>query len=282
MSKLDKPYLKLLKKVRGKGTFTSDRTSTGTLHLFGERIKYDISEQVPFLTTKKVWPKGVFEELCWFIRGETNAKILEDKGVNIWREWGDQETREMGPIYGYQWRKAYGKDQLFDLVRGILYNPYSRRHILMAWNPGDTDKMALPPCHCMSQYLVDGNKLHCILTQRSGDMFLGIPFNSASYTALTYFLAELTGLKPGTLTHNIGDAHIYVNHLDQVDLQLTREPRESPTLKVHLKEWQVEPDPRRQSAEDYGIKRELNNASADMFQLDNYFPDPGIKAPVAI
>lgn len=280
MAKLDKPYLKLLKKVRHKGIPGSNRTGTMTLKLFGESIKYDISEQVPFLTTKRVWPKGVFEELCWFLRGETNAKTLEDKGVNIWKEWGDQATREMGPIYGKQWRNFGGVDQLAELVRGLQKDPFSRRHILMAWNPPELSRMALPPCHVLSQYLVEGNRLHATLYQRSGDMFLGVPFNSASYSSLVYLLASVTGLKPGTLTHFLGDAHIYVNHLDQVDEQLAREPRQSPTLTIQ-DVGIINPE----HSEQYNwakITAILNNADASMFQLKDYYPDASIKAEVAI
>ena len=281
MAKLDKPYLKLLKKIRGKGTPGSNRTGIMTLRSYGEQIKYDISENVPFLTTKRVWPKGVFEELAWFLRGETCAKSLEDKGVNIWREWGDPVTREMGPIYGKQWRNYGGVDQIVDLVMGLKRDPYSRRHILMAWNPPEIKDMALPPCHCLSQYIVDGTTLHGVLYQRSGDMFLGVPFNSASYSSLMYLFCEMTGLKPGTLTHCIGDAHIYTNHLDQVDLQLSREPRKSPTLKIDLSCY-----PRIVAAnydnERYRANQIMDGMDASVFQLNDYFPDMGIKAPVAV
>ena len=270
MPKLDKPYIKLLKKVRHKGIPGSNRTGIMTLHTFGEMVKYDISEQVPFLTTKKVWAKGVFEELAWFIRGETNAKILEDKGVNIWKEWGP-ESRDMGPIYGKQWRNFGGIDQLANLVDGLWKDPYSRRHIVSSWNPPEIPEMALPPCHCFFQCFVDGTRLHMSLYQRSADMFLGVPFNIASYASLTHLIARMTGKTPGTLTHHIGDCHIYMNHLDQVDLQLTRQPRQSPKLLLHLPKY-LGATP----------SLSLNSVQADWFEVIDYYPDPGIKGEVAI
>lgn len=279
--KLDKPYLKLLKKVRTKGTFQQDRTGTGTLSLAFEKVKYDISEQVPFLTTKKVWPKGVFEELCWFLRGEDNAKSLEDKGVSIWSEWGDPQTRSLGPIYGKQWRNFGGVDQVLDLIKGLKETPYSRRHIISAWNVPELPQMALPPCHVMTQWIVKGRTLHVGMYQRSCDMLLGCPWNITCYSSLCYLLCELTDMTPGTFTHFIGDAHIYRNHLDQVDLQLSREPRESPTLAINL--GQVEADPRRQFFDaNEKLKLILDNIQSDVFELSGYYPDPGIKAPVAI
>lgn len=230
-----KQYLDLLRNVLEHGHRKEDRTGTGTLSLFGAQMRYDMADGFPLVTTKKMFTRGIFEELLWFISGSTNAKVLEDKGVNIWREWGDPVTRDMGPIYGKQWRCWRGADgiaydQLMDVIEQIRRNPDSRRLIVSAWKVDEIDQMALPPCHCFYQFYVCDGKLSLQLYQRSADMFLGVPFNIASYALLLHMVAQVTGLQPGEFVHTIGDAHIYLNHIEQVKTQLEREPLDLPRL----------------------------------------------------
>ncbi len=267
-------YLDLLQHVLVHGHEKSDRTGTGTLSVFGHQSRYDLAEGFPLLTTKKLHTRSIFHELLWFLRGDTNNKSLNDVGVSIWNEWADPETGELGPIYGKQWRswpKPDGQsvDQITDLVEGLRTNPDSRRHIVCAWNPGQLDEMALPPCHCLFQFYVSPSengpdRLSCQLYQRSADVFLGVPFNIASYALLTHMIAQVVGMAPGEFIHTLGDAHLYSNHIEQAREQLSREPRALPTLK-------------------------LNPAVTDLFaftyddvSIENYDPHPHIKAPVAV
>ena len=263
-----KVYLSLLEHIMKNGTLKSDRTGTGTKSVFGYQMRFDLQEGFPLLTTKKVHLKSIIHELLWFIAGDTNIKYLNDNGVTIWDEWAD-ENGELGPVYGRQWRSwetADGRkvDQLSALIEGIKRNPDSRRHIISAWNPGEVDKMALPPCHAMFQFYVAEEKLSCQLYQRSADVFLGVPFNIASYALLTMMVAQVCGLKPGEFIHTFGDAHIYTNHFEQVALQLSREPRPLPVMKINPNVSDI-----------YGFRYED-------FQLDGYTPHPSIKAPIAV
>jgi len=247
----------------------SDRTGTGTRALFGRQIRFDLSEGFPLLTTKKVHLKSVIHEVLWFISGETNVKPLQQAGVSIWDEWADPETGELGPVYGAQWRRWQGPagkvvDQLQGVIEQIRQNPDSRRLIVSAWNPAQIDEMALPPCHCLFQFQVMGDHLHCQLYQRSADIFLGVPFNIASYALLTQMVAQVTGLKPGEFIHTFGDLHLYDNHLQQAKKQLAREPRPLPTLQLR---------------EDV---TEIDQFCYEDFQVDGYHPYPGISAPVAV
>jgi len=247
----------------------SDRTGTGTRALFGRQIRFDLSEGFPLLTTKKVHLKSVIHEVLWFISGETNVKPLQQAGVSIWDEWADPETGELGPVYGAQWRRWEGPagtvvDQLQGVIEQIRQNPDSRRLIVSAWNPAQIDEMALPPCHCLFQFQVMGDHLHCQLYQRSADIFLGVPFNIASYALLTQMVAQVTGLKPGEFIHTFGDLHLYDNHLQQAKKQLAREPRPLPTLQLR---------------EDV---TEIDQFCYEDFQVDGYHPYPGISAPVAV
>ncbi|OJV22157.1 MAG: thymidylate synthase [Bacteroidetes bacterium 41-46] len=263
-----KVYLSLLEHIMKNGTLKSDRTGTGTKSVFGYQMRFDLQEGFPLLTTKKVHLKSIIHELLWFIAGDTNIKYLNDNGVTIWDEWAD-ENGELGPVYGRQWRSwetADGRkvDQLSALIEGIKRNPDSRRHIISAWNPGEVDKMALPPCHAMFQFYVAEEKLSCQLYQRSADVFLGVPFNIASYALLTMMVAQVCGLKPGEFIHTFGDAHIYTNHFEQVALQLSREPRPLPVMKINPNVSDI-----------YGFRYED-------FQLEGYTPHPSIKAPIAV
>lgn len=263
-----KVYLSLLEHIMKNGTLKSDRTGTGTKSVFGYQMRFDLQEGFPLLTTKKVHLKSIIHELLWFIAGDTNIKYLNDNGVTIWDEWAD-ENGELGPVYGRQWRSwetADGRkvDQLSALIEGIKRNPNSRRHIISAWNPGEVDKMALPPCHAMFQFYVAEEKLSCQLYQRSADVFLGVPFNIASYALLTMMVAQVCGLKPGEFIHTFGDAHIYTNHFEQVALQLSREPRPLPVMKINPNVSDI-----------YGFRYED-------FQLEGYTPHPSIKAPIAV
>jgi thymidylate synthase len=230
-------YLDLLDHVLKTGTEKTDRTGTGTISVFGYQMRFNLEEGFPALTTKKLHLKSIMHELLWFIAGDTNIKYLKDNGVKIWDEWADKDGN-LGPIYGYQWRSwpsADGKkiDQLLNVIHSIKNNPDSRRHIVSAWNVGEIEKMALPPCHNMFQFYVADGKLSCQLYQRSADIFIGVPFNIASYALLTMMMAQVTGLKPGDFVHTFGDAHIYLNHIEQVKLQLTREPYPLPRMIIN-------------------------------------------------
>lgn len=232
-----KQYLDLLDHVLKTGVEKKDRTGTGTISVFGYQMRFNLEEGFPAMTTKKLHLKSIMHELLWFISGETNIRYLTDNGVKIWDEWADKEGN-LGPVYGSQWRSwpaADGKkiDQLSNVIASIKNSPDSRRHLVSAWNVGEIDKMALPPCHILFQFYVAGDKLSCQLYQRSCDIFLGVPFNIASYALLTMMVAQVTGLKPGEFIHTLGDAHIYLNHLEQVKLQLTREPYPLPTMIIN-------------------------------------------------
>ncbi len=232
-----KQYLNLLDHVLKNGTEKSDRTGTGTISVFGYQMRFDLGEGFPLLTTKKLHLKSIIHELLWFISGDTNTGYLKANGVKIWDEWAD-ENGNLGPVYGYQWRSwpAEGGrkiDQLLNVIDSIKKYPDSRRHIVSAWNVGELEKMALPPCHILFQFYVAGGRLSCQLYQRSADIFIGVPFNIASYALLTHMVAQVTGLKPGEFVHTLGDAHIYLNHIEQVKLQLTREPYKLPVINLN-------------------------------------------------
>ncbi len=260
-------YLTLLRDILDNGVRRDDRTGTGTLGVFGRQIRFDLQKGFPLLTTKKLHTRSIFIELLWFLRGETNIAWLKENGVSIWDEWADAEG-DLGPVYGKQWRSwatpnGDSLDQITRLVHGLKTNPNSRRHIVSAWNPADVDDMALPPCHCLFQFFVAEGKLSCQLYQRSADVFLGVPFNIASYALLTHMVAQVVGLEPGEFVHTFGDAHLYLNHLEQAELQLTRQPLPFPTLAV--------------APRDDLFAFELTD-----FQLSGYEPWPHIKAAVAI
>jgi thymidylate synthase len=264
----EQQYLDLLAHVREHGSHKSDRTGTGTLSVFGWQMRFALHESFPLLTTKKLHLKSIIYELLWFLRGETNVKWLQEHGVTIWDEWAD-ERGELGPVYGYQWRHwqaADGRsiDQIAQVVDSIRRNPDSRRHLVTAWNPADVERMALPPCHALFQFYVAEGRLSCQLYQRSADLFLGVPFNIASYALLTLMVAQVTGLRPGDFVLTLGDAHLYLNHLDQAREQLTRVPRPFP--RMHLNP---------------GI-RELGEFRYEDFTLEGYEPHPAIKAPIAV
>jgi len=261
-------YLDLLSHVLQNGIEKSDRTGTGTISVFGYQMRFDLAKSFPLLTTKKLHTRSIIHELLWFLQGSTNIGYLRDNKVTIWDEWADEQG-ELGPVYGYQWRSwpaADGRhiDQITQVVESISNNPDSRRHIVCAWNVGDVDQMALPPCHVLFQFYVAGGKLSCQLYQRSCDIFLGVPFNIASYALLTAMMAQVTGLQPGEFVHTLGDAHIYMNHLEQVKLQLTREPRPLPTLKLN---------PTVTSIFDFQF---------DDFIIEGYDPHPHIKGAIAV
>lgn len=263
-----KQYLSLLKKVLDEGTVREDRTGTGTRSIFGAQMRFDLSEGFPVVTTKKVHLKSVVHELLWFLKGDTNIKYLKDNKVRIWDEWAD-ENGDLGRVYGAQWRSwqsADGRtvDQISNVIEQIKKNPYSRRHLVVAYNPGEVEGMALPPCHAFFQFYVADGKLSCQLYQRSADMFLGVPFNIASYALLTCMIAQECDLHPGDFVHTIGDAHIYNNHIEQVNLQLSRTPHELPTLKLSPK-----------------VRRALDFTFDDIEILDYKHDDP-IKAIVAV
>jgi thymidylate synthase len=260
-------YLNLLRDILDNGVRRDDRTGTGTLGVFGRQIRFDLSKGFPLLTTKKLHTRSIFIELLWFLRGETNISWLKDNGVGIWDEWAD-ENGDLGPVYGKQWRSwaapnGSSIDQIQKLIHGLKTNPNSRRHIVSAWNPADVDDMALPPCHCLFQFFVADGKLSCQLYQRSADVFLGVPFNIASYALLTHMLAQVVGLEPGDFVHTFGDAHLYLNHLEQAELQLTRAPLPLPTLTV-------------------APKSDLFAYELSDFVLSDYAPWPHIKAAVAV
>jgi thymidylate synthase len=261
-------YLELLEKVTQEGNQKGDRTGTGTISLFGHQMRFDLSEGFPVLTTKKLHLKSIIHELLWFLNGDTNVKYLQDNGVKIWNDWAD-ENGDLGHVYGYQWRswpKANGEhvDQISQLVNDIKNNPNSRRLIVSAWNVADIENMALPPCHALFQFYVADGKLSCQLYQRSADIFLGVPFNIASYALLTMMMAQVCGLEAGDFIHTLGDAHIYNNHLEQVDLQLTRKPKKLPQMKIN---------PGVKSIFDFKIKD---------FSLENYEADSHIKGAISV
>jgi thymidylate synthase len=236
----ERQYLDLLADILEHGAERPDRTGVGTKGVFGRQIRFDLAQGFPLLTTKKLHFKSIIYELLWFLRGDTNVRWLQERGVKIWDEWADADG-ELGPVYGKQWRSwaapdGRSIDQITRLVEGLRANPSSRRHIVTAWNPADVDDMALPPCHCLFQFFVADGRLSCQLYQRSADVFLGVPFNIASYALLTHMVAEVVGLKPGEFVHAFGDAHLYLNHLDQARLQLSREPMAFPTLKLARKD----------------------------------------------
>jgi thymidylate synthase len=266
-------YLDLLAKVLTEGQEKADRTGTGTLSLFGYQMRFDLAQGFPLVTTKKLHLKSIVHELLWFLKGDTNISYLKQNGVGIWDEWADKNG-DLGPVYGAQWRSwptADGKtiDQIATVIDDIKHNPFSRRHIVTAWNPADLGKMALAPCHCLFQFHVAEDKagirrLSCQLYQRSGDVFLGVPFNIASYALLTQMVAQVTGLTPGDFVHTFGDAHLYLNHIDQAREQLTRTPKPLPQLKLN---------PEVKSIFDF---------SYEDIVIENYDPHPAIKAAVAV
>ena len=261
-------YLDLMRHVRSHGVKKEDRTGTGTLSVFGHQARYDLRDGFPLVTTKKLHLRSIIHELLWFIRGETNIQYLNDNRVSIWDEWAD-EKGDLGPVYGAQWRSWPARDgstidQLADVVARIKKSPDSRRLLVTAWNPADVDKMALPPCHCLFQFYVANGALSCQLYQRSADIFLGVPFNIASYALLVHMVARVCGLEVGDFVHTLGDAHIYLNHLEQADLQLSRTPKALPKLV---------------------IKRDVSSLEDfryDDFEFVGYSPDAAISAPVAV
>jgi len=263
-----KQYLDLLDHVLKTGNDKSDRTGTGTKSVFGYQMRFNLEEGFPVLTTKKLHLKSIIHELLWFIAGDTNTKYLNENGVKIWNEWADKDGN-LGPVYGYQWRSwpASGGghiDQLMNVISSLLKSPDSRRHIVSAWNVGDLDKMALPPCHIIFQFYVAGGRLSCQLYQRSADIFIGVPFNIASYALLTHMIAQVTGLKPGDFVHTLGDAHIYLNHIEQVKLQLTREPYSLPKMVIN-------PD-----------VTDILKFRYEDFSLTDYVAHPHIKGVIAV
>lgn len=260
-------YQDLLRHVLEHGVEKQDRTGTGTLSVFGHQMRFDLAEGFPLVTTKKVHLKSIVHELLWFLRGDTNVRYLRENGVTIWDEWAD-ENGDLGPVYGAQWRAWRGAegtvDQIAQVVEQIRRNPDSRRLIVSAWNVGELGRMALPPCHAFFQFYVARGRLSCQLYQRSADIFLGVPFNIAGYALLTMMVAQVTDLKPGEFVHTLGDAHLYLNHLEQARLQLTREPRSLPRMRIN-------PEVRAIDAFRY-----------EDFTLEGYDPHPAIKAPVAV
>ncbi len=261
-------YHQLLTRVLDEGVEKADRTGTGTLSVFGHQMRFDLSAGFPVVTTKKVHLRSVIAELFWFLRGSTNVTWLQDRGVTIWDEWAD-EHGDLGPIYGYQWRSwpaPNGEyiDQIDRVVTAIKENPDSRRHIVSAWNVADVDEMALPPCHTLFQFYVADGRLSCQLYQRTADVFLGVPFNIASYALLTHMVAQVCDLDVGDFVHTLGDAHLYLNHLDQARLQLEREPRSLPTLRLNPE------------------RRALDEFDVDDVEILGYDPHPGIRAPIAV
>ena len=264
---LEQPYLDLLADILAHGVRREDRTGTGTLGVFGRQMRFDLAQGFPLLTTKALHFKSIALELLWFLRGDTNVRWLQTRGVSIWDEWAD-EAGELGPVYGKQWRSWAAPDgrvidQIAQLLHGLKTNPNSRRHIVSAWNPADVEDMALPPCHCLFQFFVAEGRLSCQLYQRSADVFLGVPFNIASYALLTQMVAQAVGLEPGEFVHTLGDAHLYLNHLDQARLQLTRSPFAPPTLSL-------------------GDKTDLFAFDYDDVKLTGYKAHPKIAAPIAV
>ncbi len=262
------PYLDLMRHVRDHGARKSDRTGTGTLSVFGHQLRFDLAHGFPLVTTKKLHLKSILHELVWFLAGDTNTAYLKANGVSIWDEWADAQGN-LGPVYGQQWRSWAAPDdrtidQIAEVVTTLRTNPDSRRMIVSAWNPADLPDMALAPCHCLFQFYVADGRLSCQLYQRSADIFLGVPFNIASYAALTLMMAQVSGLKPGEFIHTLGDAHLYLNHLEQAELQLARQPRALPRLVLN---------PAVTSIFDFRYED---------FRVDGYDPHPAIKAPVAV
>ena len=263
-----KQYLELLQRIMDEGVVKTDRTGVGTKSVFGHQMRFDLSEGFPLLTTKKVHLKSIIYELLWFISGDTNVRYLQEHGVSIWDEWADADG-ELGPVYGKQWRSWEARDgrvvdQLAQVVDMIKHHPDSRRMLVCAWNPGEVDKMALPPCHCLFQFYVAEGRLSCQLYQRSADTFLGVPFNIASYALLTMMIAQVCSLQPGEFIHTTGDTHIYLNHFEQVKEQLSRSPRALPKMILN---------PEVKSIFDFKYED---------FKLEDYNPYPAIKAPVAV
>lgn len=267
-SQADIAYLGLLDDILQNGVDRGDRTGTGTRGVFGRQLRFDLGAGFPLLTTKKVHLKSIILELLWFLRGDSNVRWLQDQGVTIWDEWADEDG-ELGPVYGKQWRSWETRDgreidQIANVVNSIKTNPNSRRHIVSAWNPAEVDQMALPPCHCLFQFFVADGKLSCQLYQRSADVFLGVPFNIASYALLTQMIAQVTGLKPGEFVHTFGDAHLYTNHFDQARTQLARAPYAPPQMLIN-------PD-----------RKDIFAFEYSDFKLEGYQAHPTIKAPIAV
>jgi len=263
-----KPYLDLLRHVLDHGKYKADRTGTGTYSVFGAQVRYDLREGFPLLTTKKLHTRSIFHELLWFLRGETNIRYLRENGVTIWDEWADPDGN-LGRVYGAQWRDwraADGRsiDQIAQVIESIRKNPDSRRHIVTAWNPGEISNMALPPCHALFQFYVSDGELSCQLYQRSADIFLGVPFNVASYALLTHMVAQVTGLRAKDFVHTFGDLHLYSNHTEQAVTQLSREPRPLPTLRLNP------------------AVRELRDFKYEDITIEGYDPHPSIRAPIAV
>ena len=263
----ERQYLTLLSDILENGVQRGDRTGTGTLGVFGRQMRFDLAKGFPLLTTKKLHRKSIVLELLWFLRGDTNVRWLQERGVSIWDEWAAPDG-ELGPVYGKQWRSWTAPDgrvidQIAAVVEGLKTNPNSRRHIVSAWNPADVDDMALPPCHCLFQFFVAEGKLSCQLYQRSADVFLGVPFNIASYALLTMMVAKVTGLEPGEFVHTLGDAHLYLNHLDQAKEQIGREPLPLPTMEI-------------------ADKRDLFAFEYEDFKLRGYKAHEKIAAPIAV
>lgn len=264
-----KPYLDLLNRILTEGATKTDRTGTGTMSVFGYQMRFDLADGFPLLTTKKLHLKSIIHELLWFLAGDTNVRYLQENGVRIWNEWADPETGELGPVYGHQWRswpdyKGGTIDQISQVVDLIKHHPDSRRMLVSAWNPAEVDQMALPPCHCLFQFYVADGRLSLQLYQRSADTFLGVPFNIASYALLLQMMAQVTGLEAGEFIHTTGDTHLYLNHLEQARLQLTREPRPLPHMIIN-------PD-----------VKDIFSFRYEDFQLEGYDPHPHIKAEVSV
>jgi len=263
-----RPYLDLLTRILDDGTRKDDRTGTGTLSVFGHQMRFDLADGFPLLTTKKLHLRSILHELLWFLAGDTNIAYLKDNRVTIWDEWAD-ENGDLGPIYGFQWRSwpvpgGESIDQISGVIDQIRRDPDSRRHIVCAWNVADIERMALPPCHVLFQFWVAEGRLSCQLYQRSADVFLGVPFNIASYSMLLMMIAQVTGLEPGEFVHTFGDAHLYVNHLEQARRQLTRDPRPLPRMRLNPE------------------VRSIFDFTCDDFALESYDPHPHIKAPIAV
>ena len=261
-------YLTLLEKVMSEGVTRDDRTGTGTKSIFGYQMRFDLSKGFPLLTTKKLHLRSIIHELLWFLSGDTNISYLKENGVSIWDDWAD-ENGDLGPVYGYQWRSWQTPDgrhidQIKNLVEQLKNNPDSRRHMITAWNPADVEDMALPPCHCLFQFYIADGKLSCQLYQRSADIFLGVPFNIASYALLTMMLAQVLELEPGDFVHTLGDAHLYLNHLEQAQTQTSRLPGALPTMKINPE------------------KRDIFDFVFEDFSLEDYEAQPHIRAPIAV